>query len=203
MAQKKKTGTEARRAARRQVAAATQGRAPDRTVTRSDPLHDGILALWHMRDLVLANPRFSSATDPDVLFGVVYFGARTVRLGELFSAWSKGELMEDCPVCGGDLLVTNAGTGLTFTVASGACSSCGMWSRLVTKPQFRFARVAFSMEKERVQRPAMRSRGGTLVFSDPAGERSSDLSIADVIALLVPDGAGLCCHVPVVGTVDG
>ena len=31
----------------------------------------------------------------------------------------------------------------------------------------------------------------------------SDLSIADVIALLVPDGAGLCCHVPVVGTVDG
>jgi len=160
------------------------------------------LALWHQRDLVLANPRFSSATDPDVLFGFVYFGARTLSLAELFSAWLKDELRGCCPVCGGNLLVTNAGTGLTFTVASGVCDQCGLWSRVVTGPQFRFAQVAFSMETERVQRPAMKNRGRTLEFSDPAGTRASDLSISDVIGMLLPDGAGLCCHVPVVGRVD-
>jgi|GEM_PF-4916271 len=203
MPQRRKPGTVERRAARRQAAAAVRGRARDRTLTRSDPFHDGLLALWHQRDVVLANPRFSSATDPDVLFGFVYFGARTLSLAELFHAWSRGgELRETCPVCGGDLLVTNAGTGLTFTSASGVCDQCGLWSRIVTGPQLRFAKVAFSQETDRVQRPAMRQRGRTLVFSDPARARSEDLSISDVIGMLVPDGAGLCCHVPGVARVD-
>jgi len=137
-----------------------------------------------------------------LLFGVTYFGARTLSLAELFTAWSRGELLERCPVCGGSLLVTNAGTGLTFTAASGVCDQCGLWSRVVTGPQFRFAKVAFASETERVQRPAMTNRRRTLVFSDPAGARSEDLSISDVIAMLVPDGAGLCCHVPAAATVD-
>lgn len=41
-----------------------------------------------------------------------------------------------------------------------------------------------------------------LEFSDPAGARSEELSIADVIGMLLPDGAGLCCHAPAAATVD-
>ena len=201
MPRQKKPGTEARRVARREAEA--HATPHDRTVTRSDPLHDGILALWRQRDLVLANPRFSGATDPDVRFGVVYLGARTVSLGELFSAWSRGELRGRCPVCDGDLLLTNAGTGLTFTVASGVCETCGLWSRVVTGPQLRLARVAFAREVGRLVDPRMTRRGRTLELSDPAGPRAADLSIADVVALLVPDGAGLCCHVPGSERLDG
>ena len=144
----KKPGAEARRAARRGAVAEAHATPHDRTVTRSDPLHDGILALWRQRDLVLANPRFSGATDPDVRFGVVYLGARTVSLGELFSAWSRGELRGRCPVCDGDLLLTNAGTGLTFTVASGVCETCGLWSRVVTGPLHAIALAALALALE-------------------------------------------------------
>lgn len=137
-------------------------------------LHDWpsqILTFWEKRSRVLSSSRLSSGTSWSFVFGFMFTGSRQVTIGWLLERWNRGELLQPCPECGGNTLVYQAGSGLSFTIWLGVCTACRKAVRKKTDHLHELLVPAIRSDTSECHPPSISRQHGTICFTAPAGDR--------------------------------